>query len=708
MTRVACGFSSKVALLGLVLLGAACGSSSSSDDGAGGDGGGGGQAGGGSGGKGGASATGGAGGVAGNAGGSGGAAGGMAGGTAGAAGGMGGQAGAEPPPFMLEMGTPIATAGTLPIDINFAAPADLTGKFKTFSRAETPAITHDATMGGRVKIAADMQAVAYYDTTPDDTGTVGFTEFTASMKFQSTGLASVYFVLSGDNKRSDSRAVGFTINNGVAGPVGVTDVDSLRADMDCSPQYWKVPTIVNICQSPMGSAYAYLAPEAGDKVYTLEVTTKKVSDTSLTVYAAIYQGDTFIDHQTYTYTAMKQVIGEVGFGGSAKGGDLFIDDFKVTAPKAIPDLKILEHTGVDGITWNLWLPEGTTPIKGLLHFSPGMALGAGKAGEFALFEGQRKFARANGWGLLSSTGAAPTVASADAALAALATASTRPEVATVPLFVESLINSFANDFAATHPEKTIGFFQNKLASENLAMAKKPTGATDPFLNVPGMFTYAPLSIISGLAASSAQFKSGRDLGAQWALAAHGGQTHAIVDSAALYLPFLQELIDARMTNGAAPLKPAPKEMGYLGEHKAIFAATQSDLAPVAAFAAADDLMKSWLLNADVAKIFSAFHYNRMMGQMFAPRRAHLTSMPLHGKAGEARTVTVGFAAGFMWQKVEFFDGATKVGEVASPAMPMFTYPALAKGAHSLVAQVTGMDNAIHMTMPVLVVMEPMN
>lgn len=621
---------------------------------------------------------------------------------------MGGQAGVEPPPFMLEVGTPIATAGTLPLDINFAAPADLTTKFKTFSRGETPAITHDATMGGRVKIAADMQAVAYYDTMPDDTGTVGFTEFTASMKFQSTGLANVYLVLSGDNKRSDSRAVGFTVNNGVVGPVGVTDVDSLKADMDCSPQYWKVATIQNMCQSPMGSAYGFLAPEAGDKVYTLEVTTKKVSDTSLTVFAAVYQGETFIDHQTYTYTGMKQVIGEVGFGGSAKGGDLFIDDFKLTAPKAIPDLKILEHTGTDGITWNLWLPEGTTPIQGLLHFSPGMTVGAGKAGEYSLFEMQRKFARANGWGLLTSTGAAPTVTSADAALVALATTSTRPEVATVPLFVESLINSFANDFAATHPEKTIGFFQNKLASENLAMAKKPTGATDPFLSVPGIFTYAPLSIISGLGASSAQFKSGRELGAQWALVAHGGQTHAVVDSAALYLPFLQNLIDVRMTNGAGPLKPAPKEMGYLGEHRTIFMPIHADIVPVAAYPAADDLTKSWLLNAHIAKIFSGFHYNRMMGQMFAPRRAHFTSMPLHGKAGESRTVTVGFAAGFMWEKIEFFDGNTKAGEVAKTAMPTFTYPALAKGAHSLIAQVTGMDGMVHMTMPVLVVMEPTN
>ena len=127
---------------------------------------------------------------------------------------------------------------------------------------------------------------------------------------------------------------------------------------------------------------------------------------------------------------------------------------------------------------------------------------------------------------------------------------------------------------------------------------------------------------------------------------------------------------------------------------------------MAPYGAADDLMKSWLLNADVAKIFSAFHYNRMMGQLFLPRRAHMMSMPLHGKAGETRAVTIGFQTGFMWEKIEFFDGGTKVGEVAKTQMPTFTYPALAKGAHSLLAQVTGMDGLIYMTMPVLVVMEP--
>ena len=664
--------------------------------GAGGDagGGGGGNASGGSGGR----ANGGAGGIIGGAGGL------ASGGAGGMAGGMAGAGGMEPPPFTLEVGTAITTPGILPIDINFALPADLT-KFKAFQKGDVAVATHDTTMGGRLKFAADKQAALFFDTTPDDTGSNGFTEFTASIKFQSTGQASVYLLLSGDNKRSDARLVSFTINNGVAGPPGVTDVDSLNANMDCSPQYWKVETIQNLCQSPMGSAYAFLAPEAGDKIYTLEVTTKKVSDTSLTVYAAIFQGDTFIDHQIYTYTGMKQVIGEVGFGGFAKGGDLFLDDFKVTAPKAIPDLKILEHVGADAVVWNLWLPENTPAIKGLLHFSPSMAIGAGKSGEYSLFEAFRKFARANSWGLITNQGAA-TVASLDLALPALATASAHAEVATVPLFVESLISSFANDFAATHPEKTIGFFENKLSTANLAAAKKPAGATDPFLAVPGIFTYAPLSVISSLGGSSTQFKAGRELGAQWAMAAHGGQTHAVVDSSAFYLPFAQELIDARLLNGAGPLLPAPKAMGYLGEHKPLFATTQSDVAVVAPYGAADDLMKSWLLNADVAKIFSAFHYNRMMGQLFLPRRAHMMSMPLHGKAGETRAVTIGFQTGFMWEKIEFFDGGTKVGEVAKTQMPTFTYPALAKGAHSLLAQVTGMDGLIYMTMPVLVVMEP--
>lgn len=624
--------------------------------------------------------------------------GGAMGGVAG--GGAGGTASPLPP---IEVGMPVDTEASLPIEVDFAEPTDLSDKFKVFDRDEG-ALAHDTGAGGRLKIAAEKEAVAFYDPMPQDPAGVGFTEFTASFKFQAAGPASVYFLLAGDDKRSDSKRVQLGINNGRAGPPGVADIDSIRTASLCSPQHW--PRAEALCAEALGNAYAFTAMDGGPQVYTFEITTKKIDDTTLQVYGVFLEGDQVIDHQIYTFTGLRQLIGEIGIGGLAKGGDLFLDDFKVVAAKPIPDLKVLEHIGDDLVPWQLWLPEGTTPIKGLLHFSPGMKMAPGGAGEYAMFEVQRRFARAHGWGLLShATKHQPSVTSLDAALAAFATASGHAEVATVPLFVESLLNSLANDYAGTHPEKTLGFFQNKLGNDHFSGRKVPMGQSDPFLKVPGVFTYAPLSTQAGLAATSVAVKIGRDLGALWARAAHGGQTHAVVDSSAFYLPFLERLIAVRLTNGAAPIKTVAKEVGYLGDHTPVFT-TPGDFAPIAAYGSADDAEKSWLLDADMAKVFSGFHYNRFMGGDFAPKRVFMTAVPLPGKAGESRTLRAGFAQGFDWEKVEFFDMGRKLGEVTKNQEPQFEYQNVSKGAHALMAQATGVDGVIYLSHPVLLVMEP--
>lgn len=648
----------------------------------------------------------GAGGRSGGSGGSAGSAGGSGGTNTDAGAGTGatadaGDAGPVAPPFVVTAGTALPNNAQLPISVDFAAPTDVTGKFKVFERP-AGAVSHDPTSGGRLKIAKGTQGMLFYDPTPaDGVGNVGVEEFTASLTFKADAMPNVYFAFAGDDKRSNTRQAMLQFNNGKDGPVGIADVDGFLFKYECSPQFWQV--VDKACLVQIGEAYAAGAAQGGPSTYRFEITVKKAAtEGQLYVYAAYWQDGEFIDHQVITYSYVTATAGEIGIGASPVGGDIYIDDFKVEAAKAIPDMRVQTHKGADGVSWFLWLPEGAGPINGLLHFAPSMMMPVGSVGEFALFDHHRRFAAAHRWGLISHHGKAPDmVASADAAVVALATASAHAEVKDVPWFVHGLLTGFAHQFANAHPEKTLGWFLDK--PDMMAMAGVPTEAMK---QVPGIITYSPTSAIGGLSGASPIFKAGRETGALWGLAAHGAQTHAVVDSFALYYTYLERLIALRMTNGAGPLKPLVKTQGWLGESKPFLT---EEFAVVTPPPAADVVTQSWLPDEHVAMVFSAFHYMRFQPgtTMYARKRAHFMAAPRHGKAGESRTMTVGFVdPAVAWKKIEFFDMATKVGEVVTGAMPQFTYPALKKGVHTFTARVTDSADKVILVLPTTAIMAP--
>lgn len=623
---------------------------------------------------------------------------------------MGGQGqgldgGAEPdaaPAFMPEVGNVIMKPATLPITIDFDVPADLTGSFKV-SAVQAGAVTHDAQEGGRVKVLTGQEALIFYDTSPDETGSDAFDEFTASITFKSTGLPRLGFYFGGDDKRGQGRLATVHFSNAVVGPPGVGDVNAFNYSEACSPQYWAVPD-AQTCATHLAGAYAFNGARPDNTPFTFEMTVKKAGAAALQIYTAYYQGSTLIDHQVYTTGAVARLTGELGISAVAIAGDLFIDDFKVQAAKAIPDFKVASFADAN-TTWFLWVPEGLTTVNGIFHFYPTMMMPAGKTGEFAMWDHYRRFAEAHGFALFSHYGGADTeagtVASADAALMALATQTGHPELPTAPIFVEGLVDRFPLAYAKAHPTKTIGFVLNKPAAET-ADNVLPDALT---YQVPGLFTYAPESGLSGLGGTGPMVTAGRAAGALWAMAANGGQTHAEVDSYVLYLSFLERLIALRMTPGSFVLKPLDKAMGWLGEHKP---ALTEEFALVRPYGVADDASMSWLPDQAFALVYSSYHYNAITAGKFAPKKVFFVAAPLHGKAGESRTVRVGFAPAFTWKTIEFFDNGEKRGELvyAPNVVPEFTFAALTKGSHAFVARVTDAADKVHLAHPVMAVFSP--
>lgn len=619
--------------------------------------------------------------------------------------GMGGE------PFVPPMGAPLTANGMTNVNVAFANEADLTGKFKVLAAAPAD-LRYD---NGRVRIASGKTAALAYSTAPGDTGTTGYEEFTASFDFQSAGDTSVFFHIGGDDKRSDTLEIRWTFGNGRGGPPGVADVDGVRLSGRCNAS--ALPANASLC--PFGaeaSAYAFTAAQGGPDTYNFEITVEKLDASTLRVYFVLRENGKFIDHQRFDFGLLARTTGEVIFGGTAIDGDLLLDNFKIEPKKVIPDFRVHE-VSEGSVTWRLWLPEGDQPVRGLFHVTPAMMKSLLGQGEYGLYEHHRRMARTHRLGILSSEGGDMTtdrVASLEAARALLAETTGRNELNTAPVFVESLIDPFAVNYAAAHPDRTIGFVMNKPFS---GMGPTHSAASRA---VPGMFIYSANSAMATKSVADALWAEGgmmRQPGALWSVFVHPNQTHAVVDSFVMYHALLDRLARTRLgANGA--LSPLDPLSGWNGERLLLNPAPNMNAnnnagqSRVTAISNADNLTQSWLLDEHVAMLYSGFAYWRFVVQngmaVIIPKRAFVKKMPMHGDVSDndnTRTIEIGFVDDLRWTRIEFYDNGTKVREITS-GEPRHTYASLAAGFHGLHARVTDADGVLWATHPVGVVMQP--
>jgi hypothetical protein len=282
-----------------------------------------------------------------------------------------------------------------------------------------------------------------------------------------------------------------------------------------------------------------------------------------------------------------------------------------------------------------------------------------------------------------------------------ATQSGHPELANAPWLCEGFSNGGQMAFGLNvlAPTKVIAFVANKGGYYNdptpSAAARKTPGLLiagendpDPSRNV----------AIKGL------FDNNRPLGALWAWVEEENAVHEALNSYKLIRPFLAECVRLRYPAGASPvsgpvtLLDLDEESGWIVDQTT----WTSGLTDVHAWAdeTGDPLDFGWVPNERIAKLYRAFStYNKAAGAVSG------SSVVVTGTLPVTLTFTVNMA-GQSWSKIEFYEGATKIGEQLSSGgnTPTVTHPANYGGCyvfHGVVTKADATKSATHL-LPVFV------
>ncbi|MEW6302216.1 MAG: immunoglobulin domain-containing protein [Verrucomicrobiota bacterium] len=316
------------------------------------------------------------------------------------------------------------------------------------------------------------------------------------------------------------------------------------------------------------------------------------------------------------------------------------------------------------------------------------------------------------------------------ALAQFATLRNRPELIHAPVCIHgiSMGGAFTYDFAATYPERTIAFLPHH-------MYTPATAQTPAFLEVPGLFTQGEFDAETVSTHQWKFYEDGRLQSARWSMWIDWGHNHL----ARNYLSELaQEFFDtcialrypaqANPLLGPVQLNALPEAGGWLGEHihgrvkTAMvpglsvpggggnpnfwrdFDTDCAHIAPYAVFDRAPKNEHSWFPNERLACVWRShvstgfrtvsLQLHDLSGQV---NYFGGTDYPDHTfTAGQTIDATVD-ARGFPGaMRVEFYDGATRMGEINSAPF-IFAYPLANPGVHTLWALVTGADGQQRVT-----------
>lgn len=639
-----------------------------------------------------------------------------------------------PPPFR-EKETELPISGRYPGKLVFERPEDLTAKL--FLRKGLASVTSDE--GGALRVERQRSAAFVFDSEPDGQRSDVFRDFTASIRYRAIHTPAVWFTFAGDKNRNDALQVSFRANKGKVGPPGTTDVDSLHFCAECWSGGILPPNSAkgleagceagNSCGVRKSEIYAWTYLDPKDDWVTFKITVKASAAAvpALKVRADLYQGDDWVDGQSYTYQLLYRTAGEVGFGITAAGSDVLVDAVELKAPEAYEDEPL--HVSANGAA-TLWLPtplRGKGKVKGVLTVEPGLS--SAGVGAASLYEHLRRFATAHDWAL-ASTSRSQEPAKFLAGLAELAATTMHAELTSVPLFSNSLLSPFPHD---THVDpaavsRLMGFFADKM-THRIDASDQPVPiatSTEAGRNVPGFYSYADNSLIANRGSVEPIFREGRTKGATWGLINHNDQTHAVVDSWVFYLPFLQELMVLRKPNsqGQMPALNPGQAQSQLGEIPGILLRDKY-VPDVLAISEVPEAMRSsysFLPGPETAAVYQAFHYyrpymdpqtNRIVivdgKRVFDPKRVYWKRGLPPGKAGETRRLELGFAEAFAWSKAEvyeIFQGVHKRKDLTPADDPSFDTAALAAGAHTFIAKIWDAQGKLHITHPVVAIMAP--
>jgi len=341
----------------------------------------------------------------------------------------------------------------------------------------------------------------------------------------------------------------------------------------------------------------------------------------------------------------------------------------------------------DGVKMiKLWIPPGIHPVKGV--FISGHGGGGGDSRNFARDENVRALAMRLGFavaGLHNFPGRRVYEEGAEVFFTALdrfAGMGHQPELANLPFVMYGSSNggSATYGFINYAPERAICFVAN------VSAGGRPEVPVDEALQVPGVFIIGKFDALigqRGVDRTEKMIKEARIKGAlwSWALELKGHEDGYSFD---IYMKLVEQAVQMRYpgkgdpSGGMVELVAIGENDGWLVDQES----WESGLTYVDSYKdyRGDKEKAGWVLNEEMAYIYRslATHHNplkiavREFDRTYNPNTDPGTMFSLGGPVanpGDRVTITCD-ASGFPgWEKIEFFNGAKKLGEVKAGSDP---------------------------------------
>ena len=331
----------------------------------------------------------------------------------------------------------------------------------------------------------------------------------------------------------------------------------------------------------------------------------------------------------------------------------------------------------------LWVPPNTDPIKGV--FISGHGGGSGDSRNFARDENIRALAMRLGFAVAGlhnfpgrrvySEGAAVFFH----ALNEFARLGHHPEIANLPFVIYGSSNGGATTYGFVNyaPERAICFVANVSAGGS------PSIPVDGALKVPGVFIIGKFDALigeRGINRTAEMMASARQKKAlwSWALELKGHEDGASFD---IYMKLVEQAVAARYpgsgdpTKGPVELIELAEDSGWLVDHDS----WDSGFTYVDSYDKykGDKQKAGWVLNKNMAYVYRslATHHNPLsvkvkeFDRTFNPHTDPGTMFSLGGPVADPEeeiTITCETELFDGWEKIEFFNGAQKLGEAISP------------------------------------------
>lgn len=332
---------------------------------------------------------------------------------------------------------------------------------------------------------------------------------------------------------------------------------------------------------------------------------------------------------------------------------------------------------------SIWIPDGVTTIRGILL--NGNGANSDSTGEVNHLH-KRAFCEKFDFALMATgyyhgfwehNGHLDMEAMTNAIQAA-ATASGHPELVNAPFVTYGFSNGGQMAYGLMHwiPDRVIAFCANK------GVAYRADGANPP-LTVPGILIAGATDSAARRTSISNVYTIGRSEGAPWAWLEEHNVAHERGNAEALLFAFYAEVIEQRYPANLYPtaesqptLLPVVETNGWLvSSSPADWATGFCEIQPSAGYVG-DKNAHGWVPSEDIAHIFRAVaSYDTSVSTGFntvqKPILTRFPIDPIESWGGRGRLYYPGRTIHYEvdiapsitdWTKIEFFDGATKLGQ----------------------------------------------